>query len=98
MATANGPVNYPHVTKMPGVCGGKACIDGTRIRVNNVVFLHKGGADDAKFLDAYPDLTPAQIRGALAYYYDNREEIDEIFAREDAEEARALPGQIVRVP
>jgi len=27
-------------------------------------------------LEAYPDLTPAQIHAALAYYYDNREEID----------------------
>ena len=68
--------HHPHVTKTPGVCDGKACIDGTRIRVNNVVFLHKEGANDEKILEAYPDLTPAQIHAALAYYYDNREEID----------------------
>ena len=76
MATAKTTVRYPHVTKTPGVCGGKACIDSTRIRVNNVVFLHKDGANDAKIREAYPDLTPAQIHAALAYYYDNREEID----------------------
>ena len=68
-------MSSPHVTKTPGVCGGKACIDGTRIRVNNVVFLHKDGANDEKIREAYPDLTPAQIHAALAYYYDNREEI-----------------------
>jgi uncharacterized protein (DUF433 family) len=84
MATAKGTVNYPHVTKMAGVCGGKACIDGTRIRLNNVVFLHKGGADDAKILEAYPDLTPAQIHAALEYYYDNREEIDAELAADEA--------------
>ena len=76
MATAKASVSYPHVTKAPGVCGGKACIDGTRVRVNNVVFLHKDGANDEKIREAYPDLTPAQIHAALAYYYDNREEID----------------------
>jgi uncharacterized protein (DUF433 family) len=76
MATAKASVSYPHVTKTSGVCGAKACIDGTRIRVNNVVFLHKDGADDERILEAYPDLTPAQIHAALAYYYDNREEID----------------------
>jgi uncharacterized protein (DUF433 family) len=76
MATAKASVTYPHVTKTEGVCGGKACIDGTRVRVNNVVFLHKDGASDAGILEAYPDLTPAQIHAALAYYYDNREEID----------------------
>src|SRR4026209_725671 len=76
MGTAKANISYPHVTKTPGVYGGKACIDGTRIRVNNVVLLHKGGANDEEIREAYPDLTPAQIHAALAYYYDNREEID----------------------
>jgi uncharacterized protein (DUF433 family) len=41
-----------------------------------VVFLHKEGANDERIREAYPDLTPAQIHAALAYYYDNRDEID----------------------
>ena len=76
MATAKVTVNYPHVAKTAGVCGGRARVEGTRIRVHNVVFLHKEGASDEKIREAYPDLTPAQIHAALAYYYDNREEID----------------------
>lgn len=75
MATAK-PTVYTYVTKTPGVCGGKARIEGTRVRVNNVACLHKDGATDEKIREAYPDLTPAQIHAALAYYYDNREEID----------------------
>ncbi len=39
-------------------------------------FPSQGRASDAKIREAYPDLTPAQIHAALAYYYDNREEID----------------------
>ncbi len=84
MATAKATVSYPHVTKSPGVCGGKACIDGTRIRVNNVVFLHKNGANDETIREAYPDLTPAQIHAALAYYYDNGDEIDAELAADEA--------------
>lgn len=84
MATAKASVSYPHVTKTPGVCGGKACIDGARIRVNNVVFLHKDGANDAKILEAYPELTLAQIHAALAYYYANREEIDAELAADES--------------
>ena len=84
MATEKASISYPHVTKTPGVCGGKACIDGTRIRVNNLVFLHKDGANDAKIREAYPDLTPAQIHAPLAYYYDNREEIDAELAADEA--------------
>lgn len=76
MATAKTAVSYPHVTKTPEVCGGRARIEETRIRVYNVVFLHKEGASDEKIREAYPGLTRAQIHAALAYYYDNREEID----------------------
>jgi len=84
MATAKASVSYPHVTKTPGVCGDKACIDRTRIRVNNVAFLHKSVANDDKVREVYPDLTPAQIHAALAYYYDNREEIDAELAADEA--------------
>ncbi len=75
MATAK-PTVYTYVTKTPGMCGGKARIEGTRIRVYNVASLHKEGATDEQIREAYPDLTPAHVHAALAYYYDNREEID----------------------
>jgi uncharacterized protein (DUF433 family) len=101
MATAKATVSYPHVTKTPGVCGGKACIEGTRIRVNNVAFLHKQGASDEKIRSAYPDLTPAQIHAAIAYYYDNREEIEaELGADEnwEAEHEREKAEDLGRRP
>jgi uncharacterized protein (DUF433 family) len=77
MATARVTVAYPHIVKQTGVCGDKAHIEGTRIRVNNVVFLYKNGDTDAKIREAYPDLNEAQIHAALAYYFDNRAEIDD---------------------
>lgn len=36
-AAAKG--DYSHVTKDRGVCGGRACIDGTRIRVMDIAGL-----------------------------------------------------------
>jgi len=30
-----------HVTKTPGVCGGKACVAGTRVRVMDIVVWHE---------------------------------------------------------
>ena len=83
MATAKVTVNYPHVAKTAGVCGGRARVEGTRIRVYNVVSVHKEGASDERIREAYPDLTPAQIHAALAYYYDNREEIDAELAEDE---------------
>ena len=79
MATA-ARVTYPHIVKEPGYCGGKAAIDNTRIRVNNVVFLHKEGKTPDEVLVEYPDLSLAQIHAALTYYYDHKEEIEAEFA------------------
>ncbi len=82
MATAAKTV-YAHVTKTPGVCGGKACIDDTRIRVNNVVWLHKEGLAPGQILEHYPDLSLAQVHSALAYYYDHVEEVEAELANEE---------------
>ncbi len=84
MATVRASIKYPHVVKTPGVCGGRARIEETRVRVYNVVFLHKEGATDETIREAYPDLSLAQIHAALAYYYDNREEIDMELAEDES--------------
>ena len=86
MATAP-KITYPHITKRPGVREGKACIDLTRICVNNVVFLHKEGKTPKQILVEYPDLSLAQVHAALAYHYDHVDEIDaELVAEEGWDE------------
>lgn len=87
MATA-ASIAYPHIVKAPGYCGGKAAIDRTRVRVNNVAFLHKEGKTADEILVEYPDLTPAQVHAALTYYYDHREEIEAELAAEEGWEER----------
>jgi uncharacterized protein (DUF433 family) len=72
-----------HITKTPGVCGGKACIAGHRIRVMDIVALHEMRAmspDEIVF--QYPSITLADVYAALAYYFDNREEILGDFKRD----------------
>jgi uncharacterized protein (DUF433 family) len=86
MATATKLV-YPHIVKQAGYCGGKAAIDNTRIRVNNLAWLAKQGNTPQQILEHYPDLTLAQVHAALGYYYDNRDEIEAELAREDEDEA-----------
>ena len=82
MATA-AKVTYPHIVKEPGYCGGKAAIDDTRVRVNNVVWLHKRGKTPEEILVEYPSLSLAQVYAAITYYYDHVEEIEAEFAAED---------------
>lgn len=76
MATAAKPTVYTHIRKTPGVCGGQPTIDDTRIRVKNIVVLLKGGKTPEQMLVEYPSLSLAQVHAALAYYYDNTEEIE----------------------
>ena len=81
------PKIYAHITQVAGVCGGKACIDDTRVRVNNVAYLAKTGRMPDQILGFYPQLSLGQVHAALAYYYDHREEIEkELTDEEDMEQ------------
>jgi len=70
-------VLHPHITSDPTVCGGSATIADTRFSVRVVVgyVLHQGVTPE-ELCSAFPHLSLAAIYDALAYYYDNRHEID----------------------
>src|SRR5688500_13161036 len=79
MTTALG-VSKEHITKTPGVCGGRACIAGHRIRVMDIVLMHEeGGMSPAAIVEQFPSITLADVHAALAYYHDNRAEIEHDF-------------------
>ncbi len=83
MATAPKSA-YAHIIKDPGVCGGSACIDNTRIRVMDVVLAKNGGQSPEQIRDLFAvKLTLAQVYSALAYADDNREEIETDFAEHE---------------
>jgi|SRR5579872_3130176 len=72
-----------HISKTPGLCGGRACIAGHRIRVMDVVALHDiRGLSPSEIVQQYPGITLADVYSALAYYHDNRAEIDADFETE----------------
>ncbi|MEM9539708.1 MAG: DUF433 domain-containing protein [Cyanobacteria bacterium P01_E01_bin.42] len=71
--------SYPHIIKQDGVCGGVAVIQGTRIAVWHIVgYYYKVGMSIEEILSEWDYLQPSQVFSALAYYHDNREEIDKI--------------------
>lgn len=68
---------YPHIVKIDGVLGGQAIIEGTRIAVWHVVgYYYKVGMSLEDILAEWNYLEPAQVFSALAYYHDNKVEID----------------------
>jgi len=78
-------VTHPHIERRAGVCGGEPVIKGTRIAVSLIAELEQLGKTVDEIVALYPHLTQAQVYDALAYYYDNKEEIDRCI-REDSEE------------
>ncbi len=64
------------IESQPGVCGGKPCIAGTRIRVQDVFVWHElQGQSADEIVSRFPQLTMADVYAALSYYWDHRDEI-----------------------
>ncbi len=69
---------HPHITKKSDVCGGSPVIAGTRFPVRSLIFyVLKIGFTPEEIVEKFPHLSLAQIYDALAYYYDNRSEIEQ---------------------
>ena len=76
MATAAKTV-YPHITKDPGVCSGRPCIQGTRVRVVDILALYNTGLSASEIVKEFTTLSgPADVYAALLYYHDHKSEIE----------------------
>jgi uncharacterized protein (DUF433 family) len=72
------------ITKTKDVCGGSACIAGTRIPVWVLVNAHNLGISESMLLDDYPTLTATDLTNAWVYAEVYRVEISaEIKANEE---------------
>lgn len=64
-----------HIEMRPSaIHGEKACIAGSRIRVEDVYIWHeKQGRSAQDIVKEYPQLTLADVHAAMTYYWDNEE-------------------------
>jgi uncharacterized protein (DUF433 family) len=70
-------IEAAHVESVPEKCGGKPCISGTRIRVQDIYVWHElQGQSPEEIVTDFKQLTLADVYAALAYYHDHREEIE----------------------
>ena len=77
---------YPHIVKVEGVCGGEAIIENTRIAVWHIVeYYYKLGMSVEEIVMEWNHLAPAQVFSALAYYHDNKVEVDDARERNSYE-------------
>ena len=76
---------FPGIDKNEGICGGDACIKGTRIPVWILVQFKKLGADEGQLLSMYPTINRLDLTCAFSYYELNQDEIDrQIYENEHA--------------
>ena len=88
-----------HISKTPGVCGGKACISGHRIRVMDIVVWHEMRNYSAEeIVEMFPGITLADVYAALTYYFDNRVEIENDFATNEGLAAELMKEYPSKLP
>jgi uncharacterized protein (DUF433 family) len=91
-----------HIESRPGVCGGKPCIAGTRIRVQDIYVWHElQGKSADEIVSDFPELSHADVYAAMAYFWDNRDEIKRQM-NDDVDfiaqmKAKAGPGLLDRI-
>lgn len=77
---------HPHVERVPGVCGGRPVVAGTRIPVAFIIGQLATGDTPSDIAIGWPRLSLAAIHDAISYYYDHQAEID----RDDADNTPAM--------
>lgn len=80
------PESYRYIVRSPGVRGGNARVEGTRIGIHDVVgLLQNGETVDSITTTCFPTLTKAHVYACLAYYEDHKGEIDLLVAQQMAQ-------------
>jgi uncharacterized protein (DUF433 family) len=85
---ANIGETYRYITRTPGVRGGHARIEDTRIGVHDVIGSLQNGETVDSISRCFPGVTKAQAYECLAYYEDHRAEIDHLIASQMADSKR----------
>ncbi len=75
-------IPVPGITRTEGVCGGRPCIAGTRIRVTDILTAVQLEYSQDEIADDF-DLSPEQVDAALLYYERNQDALDADMKRQD---------------
>ena len=86
-AVASPPIietEHPHIIKVEGVRGGAPITRASYTSVHAIVEItYRLKQTPEEIVDSFNDLTLAQVFDALSYYYDHRQEIDDIIEAND---------------
>ena len=60
-------MDHPRITSDPEILSGKPCVRGTRLSVEFILELIASGASRDEITRAYPQLTAADVEGAVRF-------------------------------
>lgn len=93
------PPQKQHITQTAGVCGGKPCIAGSRIRVLDIYLWHeRQGQSPDEIVTQFPQLTLADVYAALSYFWDHHAEMLADIQRDEALIAAAMSQYKSKLP
>lgn len=84
----------PHIDITPETCSGAPRIKGTRVRVQTVVQSTEQGLSPDEIVAAFPQISLADVYAALAFYFDNKPEMDRLI-ESDAEFAESVRQTVI---
>ena len=73
-------IDYPRITRLSGINSGEPTIKGSKIPVRIIAGYYQMGMSEAEIMQGFPQLEPADIFSALAFYFDNKSEMDDLIA------------------
>ena len=69
----------PHIESSVDICGGRPCIQGSRLEITYILQWLEAGKSFSDILEAYPFLTIDDIKAVLSYARSVIEHEDLIF-------------------
>ena len=70
---------------------GGLYVAGTRVSLDTIVIRFQEGASPEKIVESFPTLKLSQVYGAIAYYLENEETIDQYIVEGQRELERSVP-------
>ena len=84
-----------HIVKNSDVCGGRACINGHRIRVMDIVVWHElRNYSVDEIVSMFPGITPGDVHAALTYFFDHPQEIRADIAEDESVIKAKKPSKV----
>jgi uncharacterized protein (DUF433 family) len=79
MATAT--IDYPRITRSALRGEDEPMITGSKIPVRIIAGYFQMGMSETEIMHGFPQLDPADIFSALAFYFDNKSEMDALIEK-----------------